>query len=296
MASGRRQPPHRPATGSRSPWASRKLLLINKFYHDRARPAGSAATWCRRKPDLAAAGWEVIPLRWPTPTRAARPGAGISSAPATTRTPLGGGGARRCPVADLEPRGRPQPGTPDHQDRPDGRPPPQHLPPPEPVDPAGPAPPRHPVVMTLHDLRLLCPAIHMLRDGQVCERCRGGLPPGGAGRLREGLARGIAAGGGGDGAPARTPAAKRRAGLPVPQPLLPGEVRAVGFPPGETAAPAEFRRPGPVAPTACRPPRTTRPLLRTRLAREGPAIRLGGPPALGTRLRRRHVDQPRWNS
>ncbi|MBU0742208.1 glycosyltransferase, partial [bacterium] len=31
-----------------------------------------------------------------------------------------------------------------------------------------------PVVMTLHDLRLLCPAIHMLRDGGVCERCRGG--------------------------------------------------------------------------------------------------------------------------
>jgi glycosyltransferase involved in cell wall biosynthesis len=33
---------------------------------------------------------------------------------------------------------------------------------------------RVPVVMTLHDLRLLCPAIHMLRQGRVCERCRGG--------------------------------------------------------------------------------------------------------------------------
>jgi glycosyltransferase involved in cell wall biosynthesis len=33
---------------------------------------------------------------------------------------------------------------------------------------------RVPMVMTLHDLRLLCPAIHMLRDGEVCERCRGG--------------------------------------------------------------------------------------------------------------------------
>ena len=31
-----------------------------------------------------------------------------------------------------------------------------------------------PAVMTLHDLRLLCPAIHMLRRGEVCERCRGG--------------------------------------------------------------------------------------------------------------------------
>ncbi|MCK9995909.1 MAG: glycosyltransferase, partial [Candidatus Krumholzibacteria bacterium] len=31
-----------------------------------------------------------------------------------------------------------------------------------------------PVVMTLHDLRLLCPAIHMLRDGEVCEKCRDG--------------------------------------------------------------------------------------------------------------------------
>ena len=33
---------------------------------------------------------------------------------------------------------------------------------------------RIPTVMTLHDLRLLCPAIHMLRQGQVCERCKGG--------------------------------------------------------------------------------------------------------------------------
>jgi glycosyltransferase involved in cell wall biosynthesis len=33
---------------------------------------------------------------------------------------------------------------------------------------------RVPVVMTLHDLRLLCPEIHMLRHGHVCERCQGG--------------------------------------------------------------------------------------------------------------------------
>ena len=31
-----------------------------------------------------------------------------------------------------------------------------------------------PVVMTLHDLRLLCPAIHMLRDGKICEECKDG--------------------------------------------------------------------------------------------------------------------------
>ena len=31
-----------------------------------------------------------------------------------------------------------------------------------------------PVVMTLHDLRLLCPAIHMLRQDEVCEDCKGG--------------------------------------------------------------------------------------------------------------------------
>ncbi|MBJ6724267.1 glycosyltransferase family 4 protein [Geomesophilobacter sediminis] len=30
-----------------------------------------------------------------------------------------------------------------------------------------------PVVMTLHDLKLLCPSYLMLRDGTVCERCRG---------------------------------------------------------------------------------------------------------------------------
>lgn len=31
-----------------------------------------------------------------------------------------------------------------------------------------------PVVMTLHDLKLLCPSYLMLNYGQVCERCRGG--------------------------------------------------------------------------------------------------------------------------
>ncbi|MCE4222151.1 glycosyltransferase family 4 protein [Methylobacterium sp. C25] len=31
-----------------------------------------------------------------------------------------------------------------------------------------------PVVMTLHDLKLACPAYTMLRDGQVCESCKGG--------------------------------------------------------------------------------------------------------------------------
>lgn len=31
-----------------------------------------------------------------------------------------------------------------------------------------------PVVMTAHDLKLACPAYKMLRDGQVCEDCRGG--------------------------------------------------------------------------------------------------------------------------
>ncbi|GJE53821.1 glycosyltransferase family 4 protein [Methylobacterium thuringiense] len=31
-----------------------------------------------------------------------------------------------------------------------------------------------PVVMTVHDLKLACPAYTMLRDGKVCERCRGG--------------------------------------------------------------------------------------------------------------------------
>ncbi len=31
-----------------------------------------------------------------------------------------------------------------------------------------------PVVMTVHDLKLACPAYTMLRDGHVCERCKGG--------------------------------------------------------------------------------------------------------------------------
>jgi glycosyltransferase involved in cell wall biosynthesis len=31
-----------------------------------------------------------------------------------------------------------------------------------------------PTVMTVHDLKLACPAYKMLRDGKVCERCKGG--------------------------------------------------------------------------------------------------------------------------
>ncbi|MFM9500644.1 hypothetical protein ACKI1Q_44670, partial [Streptomyces galilaeus] len=31
-----------------------------------------------------------------------------------------------------------------------------------------------PVVMTVHDLKLACPAYKMLSHGQICEKCRGG--------------------------------------------------------------------------------------------------------------------------
>lgn len=31
-----------------------------------------------------------------------------------------------------------------------------------------------PTVMTLHDLKLACPAYHMFRRGEICERCKGG--------------------------------------------------------------------------------------------------------------------------
>ncbi len=44
-----------------------------------------------------------------------------------------------------------------------------------------------PVLMTLHDYKLLCPVYTFLRDGQVCERCLGRLPfPLLAGRCKDG--------------------------------------------------------------------------------------------------------------
>lgn len=149
-----------------------RLLLINKFYHD-VGPAGGVGRYViQEEEDLTAAGWEVVPFamadadarssRWDRFFVRARD----YSAP---RWHAGDAAAllwNREAAARLDALIR------------EARPDVAHLhniyhhlsPSLLPVL----ASHRVPVVMTLHDLRLLCPAIHMLRDGEICERCRGG--------------------------------------------------------------------------------------------------------------------------
>ena len=151
------------------------LLLINKFYHD-VGPAGGVGRYlCQEEEDLLAAGWDVVPFamadtdvrpsRWSQYFVRARD----YSQPRLTATALGDAVAllwNREAARNLDALIRAC--RPDvahlHNIY-------HHL------SPAIlPVLARHrvPVAMTLHDLRLLCPAIHMLRRGQVCERCRGG--------------------------------------------------------------------------------------------------------------------------
>ncbi len=151
------------------------LLLINKFYHD-VGPAGGVGRYlCQEEEDLLAAGWDVVPFamadadvrpsKWSGYFVRARD----YSQPRLTSTALGDAAAllwNREAARNLDALIRAC--RPDvahlHNIY-------HHL------SPAIlPVLARHrvPVAMTLHDLRLLCPAIHMLRRGQVCERCRGG--------------------------------------------------------------------------------------------------------------------------
>ncbi len=152
-----------------------KLLLVNKFYHDKGPAGGVGRYLVQEEEDLLAAGWDVIPFAMadqharPSPWdryfvkardySAARYGGGAlgdamsliwnREAARNLDTLLT---ETRVDVAHL------------HNIY-------HHLSP-----SILPVLRRHkvPVVMTLHDLRLLCPAIHMLREGQVCEKCKGG--------------------------------------------------------------------------------------------------------------------------
>ncbi|MDX2473041.1 MAG: glycosyltransferase [Candidatus Krumholzibacteria bacterium] len=152
-----------------------KLLLVNKFYHDKGPAGGVGRYLVQEEEDLLAAGWDVIPFAMadqharPSPWEryfvkardysAARYGGGAlgdamsliwnREAARNLDTLLT---ETRVDVAHL------------HNIY-------HHLSP-----SILPVLRRHkvPVVMTLHDLRLLCPAIHMLREGQVCEKCKGG--------------------------------------------------------------------------------------------------------------------------
>ncbi len=153
----------------------RKLLLVNKFYHD-VGPAGGVGRYLvQEEQDLAAAGWDVVPFAMADADARPSPWSGhFVRARDYSRPRLGSGAlgdalnlvwnreaARR--VEDVIVASRPDVAHLHNIYH--------HLSP-----SILPVLRRHrvPVAMTLHDLRLLCPAIHMLQDGQVCERCKGG--------------------------------------------------------------------------------------------------------------------------
>lgn len=152
-----------------------RLLLINKFYHDIGPAGGVGRYLVQEEEDLLAAGWEVIPFAMadeharPSPWDKHFVKAHDYSKPSFGSGAIGGAMSliwNREAARNLEALIRET--KPDiahlHNIY-------HHLSP-----SILPVLARHgiPVVMTLHDLRLLCPAIHMLRLDGVCERCKGG--------------------------------------------------------------------------------------------------------------------------
>ncbi len=155
--------------------ANRKLLLINKFYHDIGPAGGVGRYLVQEEEDLLKAGWDVIPFamadqharpsQWDKYFVKARdyskPRFGLGAVGDALSLIWNREAARNLEALIIETR-------PDvahlHNIY-------HHLSP-----SILPVLKKYgiPVVMTLHDLRLLCPAIHMLRDGQVCEDCKGG--------------------------------------------------------------------------------------------------------------------------
>ena len=152
-----------------------RVLLINKFYHD-VGPAGGVGRYLvQEQEDLEKAGWEVIPFAMADEHARPSPYARYFVKARDYSSPRWGGGAlgdavnlvwNREAAAKLDAlirATRPQVAHLHNIYH--------HLSP-----SLLPVLAMHgiPTVMTLHDLRLLCPAIHMLRQDQVCERCRGG--------------------------------------------------------------------------------------------------------------------------
>ncbi len=152
--------------------AGRTVLLINKFYHD-VGPAGGVGRYLlQEEEDLAARGWTVVPFamadadahpsEWDRFFVRAHDYSSPRFDPGAALSLIWNREAARNLDALL------------HEVRPDVahiHNAYHHLSP-----SILPVLRRHgiPVVMTLHDLRLLCPAIHMLRDGEPCQRCKGG--------------------------------------------------------------------------------------------------------------------------
>ncbi|MEN8007204.1 MAG: glycosyltransferase [Candidatus Krumholzibacteriota bacterium] len=155
--------------------SGRKLLLINKFYHDKGPAGGVGRYLVQEEEDLKAAGWDVVPFAMNDADALPSPWSRFFVRARDYSTPRFSGGAwgdalsliwNREAAANLDALVE------------ETRPAVAHLhniyhhlsPSILPVLR------RHgiPLVMTLHDLRLLCPAIHMLRDGAPCEECRNG--------------------------------------------------------------------------------------------------------------------------
>lgn len=151
------------------------ILLINKFYHDRGPAGGVGRYLVQEEEDLRARGWEVVPFAMadadarPSPWSRYFVKARDYSSPRFDTGALGDALSliwNREAAARLDELVRACRPTVAHLHNIYHHLSPSILP----------VLARHgiPSVMTLHDLRLLCPAIHMLRGGEVCERCRGG--------------------------------------------------------------------------------------------------------------------------
>jgi glycosyltransferase involved in cell wall biosynthesis len=155
--------------------SERKLLLVNKFYHDKGPAGGVGRYLVQEEEDLLKAGWDVVPFAMadadarPSPWSRFFVRARDYSAPRFNTEAIGDAISliwNREAASKLDALLK------------ETRPAVAHLhniyhhlsPSILPVLRRH----RIPVVMTLHDLRLLCPAIHMLRDGEVCEKCQGG--------------------------------------------------------------------------------------------------------------------------
>ncbi len=153
----------------------RTILLINKFYHD-IGPAGGVGRYIlQEEQDLLAAGWTVVPFAIADEDAHPSPWSRFFVRPRDYSRARWSAGAAADALSLLWNREAAR-----NLDRliDEVRPDAahihniyHHL---SPAILKVLARRRIPTVQTLHDLRLLCPAIHMLRDGEVCERCRGG--------------------------------------------------------------------------------------------------------------------------
>ena len=76
----------------------RKLLLINKFYHDKGPAGGVGRYLVQEEEDLTAAGWEVIPFAMADADARPSPWSRYFVRRATTRGPAwaAAGWATRC--------------------------------------------------------------------------------------------------------------------------------------------------------------------------------------------------------